>query len=510
MPLDAQTSYDEVPYPSSPYPYSHPDHLAAIAMLFGLHPQQPDRARILEVGCADGANLIPLALTLPESHFTGIDLSERQITVGRETIAQLGLTNIELAHADLLEFGAPTGSFDYIIAHGVLSWTPPAVQERLFAICRRSLAPHGIAFVSYNVYPGWQRRTVIREWLLRATAAGSDGRDRAQIARRMMRRLHDALQDLAHDEARQMQTELRALLEWNDGYLLHDLLEAHNQPFTFGEFLKRTETHQLRFFAEADFAAMAGADLPPEVVSSIDRSAATPIGREQLLDQLSGRAFRQSLLCHAELQPANHVAHDTVHSMYVISTLKRAATAGGSSVRFTNQRGFALNIERPQIIAALDRLAACWPKGAYFHELAAAASPSRDASHSFPADGPAWQRELAAILVAGFAERAVELHILPPAYSLAPGEFPQASPLARLQARRGTKVTNLRHDLVNLSSNEANLLMHLDGARHRASLGGTISGMIQSTSQATPNLTDAATFVNQTLDRFARQALLLA
>jgi hypothetical protein len=326
----------------------------------------------------------------------------------------------------------------------------------------------------------------------------------------MMRGLHDALQGSAHDEAQRMRAELRALLEWNDGYLLHDLLESHNQPFTFGEFLNRTQAHQLQFFAEADFAAMVGADLPPEVVSSIDRSAATPIGREQLLDQLSGRAFRQSLLCHAELQPASHVAPDAVRPMYVISTLKRARTAGGLSVRFTNERGFTLDIERPQIIAALDRLAACWPKGTYFHELVAATSPSCDASHSSPTDGPAWQRELAAILVAGFAERAVELHLLPPAYSLAPGEFPQASPLARLQARRGTMVTNLRHDLVNLSSTEANLLVHLDGASHRASLGGKIFGMIQSASQATPDFTDAATFINQTLDRFARQALLLA
>ena len=86
--------YDETPYPSAPYPYSHPDHLAIVARLFGIAAASAENCRVPEVGCADGANLIPMALTLANSRFVGIDLSQRQIATGREVIARLGLTNI--------------------------------------------------------------------------------------------------------------------------------------------------------------------------------------------------------------------------------------------------------------------------------------------------------------------------------------------------------------------------------------------------------------------------------
>ncbi len=512
MPREAASSYDEVPYPSAPYPYTHPDHLATTAALFGLGPQPADAARVLEVGCADGANLIPMAQTLPGSRFVGIDLSQRQIAAGREVISELDLHNIELHQADLMEFEAADESFDYIIAHGVLSWTPYAVQERLLELCRRCLAPHGVAFISYNAHPGWQRRTIIREWILRSTSSESRSLDRVDVARRMLRRLRSALQEIAHDEAQRLEREIATLLEWNDGYLLHDLLELHNQPMTFGEFLKRIEPHQLRFFAEADFAAMAGADLPPQLSKAVQRVAITATDREQLFDLLCGRGFRQSLLCRAERQPADQVAPEAIFSMYLVSTFRRAETAGPSSaVRFASRQGFAIDIERQEVIAALDQLARCWPQGAYFQELVEPSTLVKDRPHGRAAmDHTAWQIELATILLAGFAERAVELHTLPPPYSLVPGEFPHASPLARLQAARGHVVTNLRHDLVNLSATEAQLLVLLDGTRHRASLAASLPTLAQSSSAPAACKPATEAMVDQALNRLAKNALFIA
>lgn len=73
------TSYDEVPYESYPFAQTHPDRLATVATLLGLRPAPVEQCRVLELGCAGGGNLIPMALTLPESTFVGIDLSARQI-----------------------------------------------------------------------------------------------------------------------------------------------------------------------------------------------------------------------------------------------------------------------------------------------------------------------------------------------------------------------------------------------------------------------------------------------
>ena len=68
-------SYDDVPYPSHPYEATHPDNIYSIAKLFQFEATLPDNARILELGCASGGNLIPLAVQIPSAKFVGIDLS---------------------------------------------------------------------------------------------------------------------------------------------------------------------------------------------------------------------------------------------------------------------------------------------------------------------------------------------------------------------------------------------------------------------------------------------------
>ena len=93
----AQT-YDDVPYDSRPFPQSHPARSAAIAKLFGLTPPVLKNGRVLELGCAAGGNLIPMAAMFPDAQFLGVDLSVVQIEQGRERITELGLTNIELRH----------------------------------------------------------------------------------------------------------------------------------------------------------------------------------------------------------------------------------------------------------------------------------------------------------------------------------------------------------------------------------------------------------------------------
>jgi SAM-dependent methyltransferase len=162
----AINSYDEVPYPSLPARRTHPSHLAAIARLFGMVPPSPGRCRLLELGCASGENLLPLAADFPDSHLVGIDLSVRQIEAGRSVVEQLGLSNIDLRRLDLHDFGEDQGTFDYILCHGVFSWVPRAVQDRILEIGLRHLAGNGVFFASYNTYPGWHLRGVVRDMMV--------------------------------------------------------------------------------------------------------------------------------------------------------------------------------------------------------------------------------------------------------------------------------------------------------------------------------------------------------
>ena len=158
--------YDAVPYVDYPYSFAHPRRLEASAAMFGMEPPPISACRVLELGCAGGGNLIPQAQDLPESTFAGVDLSAREIDAGRQTIGELRLQNIELAHADIMDIDADWGKFDYVLCHGVMSWVPPEVQEKIFAVCARNMAPNGVAFVSYNTYPGWHLSNVARDLML--------------------------------------------------------------------------------------------------------------------------------------------------------------------------------------------------------------------------------------------------------------------------------------------------------------------------------------------------------
>ncbi len=160
------TAYDEVPYPSLAHVQTHPDRLATIAALFGLQTAPVEKCRVLELGCGDGTNLISMAYGLPNSEFVGIDAAGRAIAEGNEMIRDLSLDNVRLQQLDLMEFDAGGEPFDYIIAHGVYSWVPDPVRDRILAICSESLSPNGVAYVSYNSYPGGHIRDMVREMML--------------------------------------------------------------------------------------------------------------------------------------------------------------------------------------------------------------------------------------------------------------------------------------------------------------------------------------------------------
>src|SRR5580700_4339267 len=125
-------SYDALPYASDPFPFTHPAHLGAIARLFALEAAPPAQARILELGCASGGNVIPIAARHPDATVVGVDLSAAQVAAGHARIGDLGLTNIELRCQSFTDFANGSAApFDYIICHGVYSWVPAPLREQI-------------------------------------------------------------------------------------------------------------------------------------------------------------------------------------------------------------------------------------------------------------------------------------------------------------------------------------------------------------------------------------------
>lgn len=163
-------SYDEIGYRSFAFSHCSPLRLEAIAVMLGLNSPSTKTARMLEIGCSYGGNLIPFALNHPNAAILGVDLSDEQIRGAQKIVSQIGLKNIEFKQMDICEFSAKDaekyGKFDYIIAHGVFSWVPPSVQSAIISLIKNFLSPFGVAYISYNTYPGWKIQDIIRDLML--------------------------------------------------------------------------------------------------------------------------------------------------------------------------------------------------------------------------------------------------------------------------------------------------------------------------------------------------------
>ena len=479
--VTARTSYDEVPYPSYPMPQTCPDHLATVATLLGLSPPPSDRCRVLELGCASGGNLIPLALSLPESTFIGVDLSHEQIVDGQRVVDALGLQNIELRPLSILDVDESFGSFDYIICHGVYSWVPPEVQQKILGVCARQLVPDGVGYVSYNVHPGWHLRGMVR-----AMMRYHVGRFPADSPESRIRRARDLLGFLVRAAPGQdrsytllLREQLELLQKHSDAYLFHEHLEEHNEPVWYLEFCERLATHGLRYLAEAEFGTMvAGTALAPDLQKELDALAPNLLEKEQYMDFVRNRTFRQTLVCHGRLRPCYDVRADRLASFHVASPVRPGSPspdlASDAPVEFAAPHGLSLTTSAPIVKAALMGLGEVWPQAVAFTSLVRRAR-ARLRSSEVNEDEPDREDSLAlgrALLTAYASSNStlVELSLRPPRFATQVSQRPVAGPLVRLQAETARPVTNLRHEVVNLTPFDRHLLPLLDGTRNRAAL----------------------------------------
>lgn len=461
---DHAADYDDLPYPGQAYLESHPDCLATVATLFGLTPPPVDHCRVLELGCGDGANLIPMAAGLPGARFVGVDRSARQVAAGRAMIAALGLSNVTLYCLDLRAVPADWGEFDYIIAHGVYSWVSPAVQEALFAVCRRHLAPDGVAYVSFNALPGWRLYSIVRDFLRFHTRTCAGLRARATEALRLLERLAatvpeptDPYANLLYYIAGQIEAELAPLEEARVAYVGHDLVADINEALYLDEFLERAARHDLHYLAPADFPAGGLAAASPAVVAAVAPPAGPAAVQQQYADFLTGCAFHRALLSHHAGAAERAVRPERLERLWLASPA-RPASAGQSPVEFTTDDGATVAPADPVIQAALRHLSERWPQAEPFARLCQAAAAS--------ASG------LAAALLRLFLDQpgVVRLHAHAPRVAAAPGERPVASPVARYLASASRRVPNLYHQMIELDDWLRAVLGLLDGRRDRAAL----------------------------------------
>ncbi|HEX3632825.1 MAG TPA: class I SAM-dependent methyltransferase [Casimicrobiaceae bacterium] len=469
-----RTSYDEFPYQSVPLRQTHPDHLATVASLFGFDAPDVARARVLEIGCGSGGNLIPMAASYPESTFVGIDLSAVQIAHGAAEIRALGLRNIRLQAIDVIAFDQAEGAYDYIIAHGIYSWVPAPVQEKILALCASLLAANGIAFVSYNTLPGWRMLSTVREAMLYHTRDVDDPRARIAQARATLDFLADAVPDRDSAYGRLLRLAAEHIRQKPDYYVLHEYLEETNEAIYFEQFVERIGPKGLRYLGDSDVRTMLALGLPAKVDATLNRIAPGLMRREQFLDFMKSRSFRQSLLIRAGAALDRKLSPARVMALRVAAPVRRdelpvdVGSDRAETFRFADGR--SVEVSNRMIKSALAILAAQWPLPIPFDRLhqEAAAAVGGGAY-----DPPAERDLLAAEILRLHLGGAAELHRAAPSFVLSAGPRPEASAIARRDAPRGAASANLRHEPMVLHEGERALLPLLDGTRTRADIAAS-------------------------------------
>jgi SAM-dependent methyltransferase len=446
--------YDEVAFPSYPYPVSHPARLATMARLCGLQSAPIENCRVLELGCGAGGNLLPMADGLPGSQFVGVDLSEQQIGLAQQWIAPAELQNVRFLVSDLLDLDASLGKFDYLIVHGVYSWTTDAVRDKILQLCRELLAANGVAYINYNTYPGWHLQRILRDMLQLHTRSISEPAERIREARRLIEFLDQTWPAPGTPLGDLLRSELAALRRHTDPFLFHAYVNVINHPVHWNDFRQQVTAQGLRYVTDAEPGNAWPERASGGLLAALNQLSVDESQWPQYADFARFTTSRRSLLCHQMVAAEHGPRRNVLRDLHASAALHRGpAKPPATGVAFTSPTGRSVTTNDPQLIDTFQSLADQWPASISIKELEL--QLGRDPLPESWLDN----------LLQCFCTQLIDLSIRPSDCARSVPRNPRASALARAQASQLDFVVNRRHETVRVSELDRRCLKLLDGAR---------------------------------------------
>jgi SAM-dependent methyltransferase/methyltransferase-like protein len=509
--------YEVMPYPSKFFLQTHPDRLATLATLFGMKPAPVERCRVLELGCGNGSNLVSHAFNLPGAKFVGVDLAENHIEYAKQSAKELNLSNVEFQRLDvMLVTAADFGKFDYIIAHGLYSWVPAFVREKILALCREMLEENGVGYISYNAYPGAHHRRMVQKILSFHTREINEPMEKVGKAISFLAFL---CEHSTETEVYQsiLNRELKRHFEHEAADIFHDDLAEFNQPFYFHEFASQLAANDLQFLSEAELHALGTQDLATGAKEFID-SIGDVVEREQYLDFLRGRIFRQTLFCRAGTALNRNLKPAVLNDLLVASSIRPLSenpeSANRKVEKFVGLKGVGIEIDHPLAKAALVHLGKIYGRAISFPELLQAARQALE-NEGFTAD---WENQFdvagVIFLQICLGTNMVELHTFQPEAFTETSEKPRVNDLARLQLRQANNVLTLLNLDVKIEDEVSRRLLELlDGTRNQNDLLEPMRAFIDSGDEIEDKetlLKDLPDWLKESLTNLARMGMFAA
>jgi SAM-dependent methyltransferase len=454
----SEPSYEDVPYEGSSIAATAPAALALTSRAHGGPRPSLSGARVLELGCGDGANLLALAFHHREQSFVGIDASAAAIAAAERDARELELANVRFECADVgaLELEGP---FDFVIAHGLYSWIDASRRAALRRLVRRVLAPSGLAYVSFNAQPGWGVRGRVRDVLARASLDVDAARARAAG-------LRGILGEPGYPWAGLLAHELDRASEASEAYLAHEYLAAHNDAFWLGELTRDFASEGLRYVGDALFDRPEGY-VSPELRQAVAELAHDPIEREELIDLLAYRQLRAAVLCRDDAPTSPPLDASIIDEVWIASSVRAVSEpfdlAPDAEEPFVGPRGTEVRARAPLAKMGLLLLASRYPEGFRLDALCAEAEAALR-RYGMRA-GPDERDILRGGLFALWQRMELELRMEDAALRTTPGPRPLASALTRHEAVRGRHLTTPTHVALPIEPLERAIVAELDGTR---------------------------------------------
>lgn len=468
-----ERAYDEDPYPDFAFWFTHPDHLGMMARLMGVPTCDTERARVLEIGCAVGGNLIPMASSAPGARFVGVDLSGVQIETARASASAAGVTNITFVHGDFRDVPLELGPFSHIICHGVFAWVDSPTQRAIMAFMRERLAPQGVAYVSYNTYPGHLMVDMVRKLTRLHTVELSDPEQKVRESLAVTRWLHRRVRKNPNDwRASFLEKELAAMQDAGRSLILHDYLATANNPLYFIDLVRMAEEHGLGYLANASAWDMYLENHDPEVVESLTQLGDMVL-QQQYLDFIFHTRFRRTLLCRSEDLARPEVLAERVMGFHIGSGLFEEPSLDGLAERMPVMVPIInrppLTVSHPLLKLALWSLwhwGRRWPS---FDELAVEVAQElekRGLEPELTANLELLRGRLAGQLLRAFFAEAVRFALRTPPVARVVPERPATGRYQRLLATQNNpSLVNLGHECFEITPAARALLPLMDGTR---------------------------------------------
>ena len=457
------TSYNDIPYMGRVHAQTHIERMALSARVFGIDAVPLERARVLELGCGDGSNIVNMAINLPNAEFVGIDGSEVHIQRGREMAEHACAENVVLESMDITQIQDQFGTFDYIICHGVFSWVPETVREHILRICREQMSPLGIGYISYNAYPAWKQHEMLRDMMRFHAFRMDDPKEQILQARALVQFLGEHIPDAVNNSyGKFVSSQVDFISGLTEEYLYHEYLETYNQPYWFYEFIKLLDNNALQYLGDTDLSSMINLHWPDETRELLNHISPTQYELEQYMDMLRCRRFRCSLFVHHAREVTRGIEPTFFKDFYFSykacdkwSTPESSENSEGSNEDDVDETTsediiaslpeYAQNNDTQSIIqvALFRHLHDMWPKRIHFTELMSIAKSAKGESFS-----DAEELSLAELLQTLYLKEVIRAHLYRPSVANTIPTHPQLNGVARYQATYQEVISTQLHDMV--------------------------------------------------------------